>query len=114
MIPYSIRLLFASVLLSGMVGARLLRAESLPEPPVPPAEVPAAAAPVPNKEATPPPPPVAADQSLRLTPENFRTQSKRDDPAAGYVPSSQYENSTEQKGLQTLGLLVRVPLKPER
>ena len=46
----------------------------------------------------------------RLT--DFRNQSRRGDPAAGYAPGSQYENSTEQKGIQTPGFLVRMPLKP--
>jgi hypothetical protein len=106
---YSIRLLSEAVLLTSSLAAPLANAVRLPEPPIPPPKPPLGDAPVPHKDTTPPA--VVENQNIHVTAENFRNQSKRSDAAAGYAPGSQYENSTEQKGIQTLGFLVRVPLE---
>jgi hypothetical protein len=104
-------LICGTVLLSSVLAAPLAKAAHLPEPPIPPTNVPLGDAPVPNKGVSSPA--AAADQNVRVTIENFRNQAKSGDPAAGFVPGSQYENSTEQRGIQSPGFLVRVPLKPE-
>lgn len=106
---YSLRLLGGAVLLASSLAALVANAARLPEPPIPPPQLPAGDAPVPHKDATPPA--VLENQNIRVTAENFRNQSKRSDAAAGYAPGSQYENSTEQKGIQTLGFLVRMRLE---
>jgi len=98
-------------LLSSVLAAPLVHAADLHEPPIPPATVPLGDAPGPNKGIASPA--AAADQNVRVNIANFRNQAKSADPAAGFAPGSQYENSTEQKGIQSPGFLVRVPLKPE-
>jgi hypothetical protein len=84
-------------------------ASPLPVPPVPPDQLPSISAPVPDKQAAPPMV-IAQDEGVRITPQNYRNTGHSGDPASGYLPGSNYQDSEDQKGLQTPGFLVTVPL----
>jgi hypothetical protein len=105
-------LICRTVLLFGVLAVPPAGAANLPEPPIAPASAPVGDAPVPNKDAASPY--ASTDQGVRVTVKNFRHQAESGDPAAGFTPGSRYENSTEQKGIQSPGFLVTVPLKPDR
>jgi hypothetical protein len=98
----------AAVLLS--VGGGAAKASTLPVPPVPPQSPPDLAAPIPDKEASPPMV-VAENPGVKFTPQMFRNQSQSSDPASGFPPGSRSRDSEDQKGIQTPGFLMTVPLK---
>jgi hypothetical protein len=100
--------LFRPTLMVTVLALSLANASRLPVPPIPPAAPPIDDAPVPDKDAMSPT--ALANQHVSVTVENFRNQSKKSDPAAGFSPGSQYQDSVERKGIQTPGFLVTVPL----
>jgi hypothetical protein len=83
-------------------------ADTLPLPPVPPANIPVQeAAPVPNIDAQAPA--AATSEGPTVAVKLYRFQDY--DPSHGFTPGSQYQSSEDRKPIQTPGFSVNVPLR---
>lgn len=86
----------------------VLLADSLPVPPIPPADPPSGqSAPMPNATAAPPSSPASTQASIE--PSLFRADRRAQ--GLGYAPGSQFQDSEDRKPIQTPGLVIRVPLQ---
>ena len=83
-------------------------AQSLPIPPIPPANrPPEQAAPMPNNNIRDPA--LTANTEVTLRPEFYR--ATRPDTSYGFTPGSRFQTNDEKRPLQTPGFRLTVPLQ---
>jgi hypothetical protein len=100
---------FGFVALAGLltIAAAPAPDDSLPTPPIPPAQGPAdIAAPVPDSDARGPM--TFASDEARFKLQLYRV--RRPDGSVGFLPGSRYESTEDRKAIQTPGISVSVPL----
>ncbi len=84
------------------------KAEDLPIPPLPPANLPVnEAAPVPDVDAVGP----IAPASDKTTVNVKLYRNRMYDPSVGFVPGSRFQTAEDRKPIQTPGFSISVPLK---
>jgi hypothetical protein len=104
-------LLLAGLLMLGGLPATASAADpELPIPPVPPPQ-PSSGFLAPTPDPSIQAPVTLADESMSVRPQFYRSSPLTSIPSAGYLPGSRYQDSEDQKPIQTPGFIVTVPLR---